>query len=563
MSRARAGGPQSSMLWVAPGTPWAPVALVALLVGQGWGHGRLIEPPSRSTMWRYGFDTPPNYNDHESYCGGFTRQWQTNRGRCGICGDAWDEPQPRANEAGGRYGRGIITRKYTKGQVIKVRIELTANHMGHFEFRLCPNNNPAKAATQACLDRYLLEQAGGSGPSYYPGPGNRVFETQYLLPKDLTCAQCVFQWRYIAANNWGTCRNGTGKVGCGPQEEFRACSDVVITEADGTADRTVNMDVDIWDEEEQELPVNWDDEEDGDVEERGVERVVIIVLASLLTASFMFGSIFIYYYKAREPVKAFLREHEVNLPSMPAFPTVPHLPKLKAGKLRGLCKPLDKLGKMQWPLSSVSLPTSLPSFLHQAPVAPEPPPGPPPVPPPRTRRSRSRTVSPAGPRLATIVPRRPHPRPPAPGPPAPRKPSVLDISAPTEVTINGVTVAASSPMSQTAGGPTPSSRGVVCGPPPGASSSRFSSSSSVLSSSSSVLSTSSSSSSSSSGLLTARPVIVMADQPDSSMEPSSFLHSSSPTPSSTFPSCDVPPPLPSCPPPDSLSLGPTADSTEA
>ena len=82
--------------------------------------------------------------------------------------------QPRANEAGGRYGRGVITRKYRKGQSIKValiristdkeqkreteqhvqvRIELTANHMGHFEFRLCPNNNPAKPATQACLDR--------------------------------------------------------------------------------------------------------------------------------------------------------------------------------------------------------------------------------------------------------------------------------------------------------------------------------------------------------------------------------------------------------------------------
>ena len=60
--------------------------------------------------------------------------------------------------------------------------------------------------------RYLLEQAGGSGPSYYPGPGNRVFETQYLLPKDLTCAQCVFQWRYIAANNWGEEHTSQGPV---------------------------------------------------------------------------------------------------------------------------------------------------------------------------------------------------------------------------------------------------------------------------------------------------------------------------------------------------------------
>lgn len=52
------------------------------------GHGRLIEPPSRSSAFRYGFATPPNYNDHELYCGGFTRQ-QKNGGKCGECGDAW------------------------------------------------------------------------------------------------------------------------------------------------------------------------------------------------------------------------------------------------------------------------------------------------------------------------------------------------------------------------------------------------------------------------------------------------------------------------------------------
>lgn len=45
---------------------------------------------------------------------------------------------------------------------------------------------------------------------------------------DLECANCVIQWRYIAANNWGMCSNGTGAMGCGPQEEFRACADIAI-----------------------------------------------------------------------------------------------------------------------------------------------------------------------------------------------------------------------------------------------------------------------------------------------------------------------------------------------
>jgi hypothetical protein len=34
------------------------------------GHGRMIDPPSRATMWRYGFDSPANYDDNQGYCGG-------------------------------------------------------------------------------------------------------------------------------------------------------------------------------------------------------------------------------------------------------------------------------------------------------------------------------------------------------------------------------------------------------------------------------------------------------------------------------------------------------------
>ncbi|XP_068250185.1 alpha-amylase-like [Palaemon carinicauda] len=37
------------------------------------------------------------------------------------------------------------------------------------------------------------------------------------------------QWRYVAGNNWGICPDGSGSLGCGPQEEFRACADVAIS----------------------------------------------------------------------------------------------------------------------------------------------------------------------------------------------------------------------------------------------------------------------------------------------------------------------------------------------
>ena len=45
-------------------------------------------------------------------------QWNTQGGKCGICGDAYDEPQPRTHEIGGPYYQGIIVQKYTAGQVM-------------------------------------------------------------------------------------------------------------------------------------------------------------------------------------------------------------------------------------------------------------------------------------------------------------------------------------------------------------------------------------------------------------------------------------------------------------
>ncbi|XP_028138706.2 uncharacterized protein LOC114333082 isoform X1 [Diabrotica virgifera virgifera] len=207
-----------------------PLLLFYTLFSSTNGHGRLIEPPSRASAWRYGFDTPHNYNDHELFCGGFTRQWVKNEGKCGVCGDPWDAKLPRAHELGGTYGKGVIVRKYSPGSKITIRVEITANHWGYFEFAICPNY---KTPTQECLDQNILtlvrpqENVEHKGVRYFPKEGNKVYEMKYKLPKK-SCEHCVLQWRYIAGNNWGVCTNGTGAVGCGPQEEFRACADITI-----------------------------------------------------------------------------------------------------------------------------------------------------------------------------------------------------------------------------------------------------------------------------------------------------------------------------------------------
>jgi hypothetical protein len=56
------------------------------------------------------------------------------------------------------------------------------------------------------------------------------------LPVDVTCQHCVFQWKYITGNSWGT-YNGKSCIGCGREnEEFYGCSDIaIVNDVDFTA----------------------------------------------------------------------------------------------------------------------------------------------------------------------------------------------------------------------------------------------------------------------------------------------------------------------------------------
>ena len=45
-------------------------------------------------------------------------QWNNNGGKCGECGDPWDQPVgERPNQAGGTYATGTIVDTYNEGQV--------------------------------------------------------------------------------------------------------------------------------------------------------------------------------------------------------------------------------------------------------------------------------------------------------------------------------------------------------------------------------------------------------------------------------------------------------------
>lgn len=49
-----------------------PILAILQVVHHAQAHGRLMDPPARNSMWRFGFPNPVNYNDNELYCGGYT-----------------------------------------------------------------------------------------------------------------------------------------------------------------------------------------------------------------------------------------------------------------------------------------------------------------------------------------------------------------------------------------------------------------------------------------------------------------------------------------------------------
>lgn len=275
---------------------WCCFAILPFTWNTANGHGRLIEPPSRASAWRYGFDTPHNYNDHELYCGGFSRQWHKNKGKCGVCGDAWDSPAPRAHELGGRFGKGVIVRRYSPKDTITLKVELTANHNGYFEFRLC--DEPSET-TQDCLNKNVLKLAGRNGTKFYPKDGNKIYEMKYHLPEDLECAHCVLQWRYLAGNNWGDCENGTQAVGCGRQEEFRACADIAIGKGFATTTRRPRPPY-VPPGRKPTLPTP--EESTGS----SWYSVVVVVVALLLTVVFLAG-MYLYHYRGGTGIKSLLK----------------------------------------------------------------------------------------------------------------------------------------------------------------------------------------------------------------------------------------------------------------
>ena len=49
---------------------WLCISALVAQISVTDAHGRLLEPPSRASMWRMGFQNPQDYNDNALFCGG-------------------------------------------------------------------------------------------------------------------------------------------------------------------------------------------------------------------------------------------------------------------------------------------------------------------------------------------------------------------------------------------------------------------------------------------------------------------------------------------------------------
>lgn len=162
-------------------------------------------------------------------------------GKCGVCGDPIDAI--RDNEApNGKYFTGVPTHTYKAGSVIDILIEMQANHLGWFLFKICPVTNNSVEVSQDCLDQYPLEIVeapttpntpylweipGTYTSSVAPGWNLPSYSFKVKLPDGLTCDRCVFQWDWPCTDRNGS-SDGKQGIGYGQQANFRGCADVRI-----------------------------------------------------------------------------------------------------------------------------------------------------------------------------------------------------------------------------------------------------------------------------------------------------------------------------------------------
>jgi len=137
-------------------------------------------------------------------------------------------------EKGGPYYTGQIAQVYSKGQTAEVLLLVNAGHKGYFQFFIC-NADGIENPTQNCFGEPLKDIKGDNNfpqivrseladdekvykiikshhSDLYP-KRQPLYKFDIVLPNDLTCEHCIFQWRWVSSAG----------------QNYTGCSDITIT----------------------------------------------------------------------------------------------------------------------------------------------------------------------------------------------------------------------------------------------------------------------------------------------------------------------------------------------
>jgi len=89
-----------------------------------------------------------------------------------------------------------VSYRYPAGSTIKTVTNITSNHLGRLEFRICPLESEDELETEECFANYPLKLADGSS-SYSIGDGVTGNVAVDVVLPDIKCERCVLQWTYI------------------------------------------------------------------------------------------------------------------------------------------------------------------------------------------------------------------------------------------------------------------------------------------------------------------------------------------------------------------------------
>lgn len=90
--------------------------------------------------------------------------------------------------------------EYPAGGILMTLARIPADLKGTFEFYLCPEEGNTQQ--EECLIRIPLQLADGSGTQFKMDQIREAdsYEIPLMLPDEVTCDDCVLQWRVVTEN---------------------------------------------------------------------------------------------------------------------------------------------------------------------------------------------------------------------------------------------------------------------------------------------------------------------------------------------------------------------------